>query len=183
MFTGRNKISEHEVQALLTQTPPSDILSSFYVVMDRFCANYLNNVDRPFPPIVQFHFTDNNTVVPDLTARLTATPFESTTATANITQRITLEFSVHFASEQAFNGIAAGDERPGPLGPVQIRRPDLTTFGDFCKAVSWSCTLPTTKISMRTNASEQSLTLCFIFTDDNVNPASLKLCRRQQTFL
>jgi hypothetical protein len=111
MFTGRNKVSEHEVQALLTTTPPTSIPSVFYVVLDGFCAKDLSNGDRPFPPVVQFHFVDDNSTVPGLTASLQNTLYKSTTATPDITQRITLEFQCNFANADAFNGIAVGDQR------------------------------------------------------------------------
>jgi hypothetical protein len=48
---------------------------------------------------------------------------------------------------------------PSPLGTVHFRRPELTIFGHFSKAVSWPYTPPPTKISMRNNVSKQILAL------------------------
>jgi hypothetical protein len=112
MFTNRSHFSFHEVQALLSGSNPAFVPNAFFVVLDGFCADDLSGTpDRPFPPQVQFHFTDDNSTVPGLDAAFFSTLYENPAAPANGTQRITLAFKLAFASTDAFNGIAAGDQR------------------------------------------------------------------------
>jgi hypothetical protein len=60
---------------------------------------------------VQFHFTDDNSTVPGISAAFFNTLYESPGAAPNVTQRITLAYRLSFTSTDAFNGIAAGDQR------------------------------------------------------------------------
>lgn len=113
LFTNRSHFSSHEVQALLTGGVARFVTNAFYVVLDGFAAaDLVSSPERPFPPSTpQFHFNDDNTTVPDLSAELLDILYESPTAPANVTQRITLAYRLRFTSTNAFNGIAAGAER------------------------------------------------------------------------
>jgi hypothetical protein len=113
MFTNRSHFSLHEVEALLSGSSPVPVPNAFYVVLDGFCANDLSSTaDRPFPPNApQFHFTDDNSAVPGLSAEFSNTLYENPAAPPNVTQRITLAYRLRFTSTDAFNGIAAGAER------------------------------------------------------------------------
>ena len=111
MFTARNTIPKREIDAILSSSSPAATPGSFYILLDKFCVNDLNNGDRPFPPSVQFRFIKDNMLVPDLTAEFTATLLEAKDAPPYVTQQITLEFQLRFASANAFNGIVAGDQK------------------------------------------------------------------------
>lgn len=112
MFTNRSHFSIHEVQALLTGGTARFVPNAFYVVLDGFAAADLAGPpDRPFPPAPpQFTFTGGG-AVPDLSAELVDVLQENPSAPPNVTQRITLAYRLRFTSTNAFNGIAAGDER------------------------------------------------------------------------
>lgn len=111
MFTGRNQLSLHEIQALLSGSNPAFVPQAFFVVLDGFSAQDLASTDRPFPPQVQFHFSDNNQVVPGLTADFVDALYDNPGAAPETLQRITLQYRYRFTDTHAFDGIAAGAER------------------------------------------------------------------------
>lgn len=59
----------------------------------------------------EFHFTDDNSPVPGLDAVFFNTLYENAAAPPNVTQRITLAYKLRWMSTDAFNGLAAGDQR------------------------------------------------------------------------
>ncbi|RYP68524.1 hypothetical protein DL771_006601 [Monosporascus sp. 5C6A] len=112
VFAAQNTIASSDVQAPQLQTPPSDMPKSFAVVLNGVSTSDLDCPNRPFPPKLELRYSDDNTIVPGVSTTLSATLLESTAATADTPQRITLEFNLRFTDMAAFNGVPAGGRRP-----------------------------------------------------------------------